>query len=281
MNMNLLRLLKLATYMAPDGDGGGGPGAGGTGGKPADGEGGKPADGEGGGDGDLVEITVGKKKMKVDAGTAALVNALNESHAEQLDALRSQLPKKPAAKKAGGEGEGEGEGGEGKQLSKAKLAKMIFEDPEAFIDHFAESMVGRVTGMYQQTEAQKSFWSEFYKANPKLQKADMLVKAVLSRDWADLENLPASKAREELAKRAKKEMLDLGMKVAEENGEGEGDGEGGKPAAEGGSERGSRGPGAGGGEGGGKGKVLTLTGVLRNRAADRMAKAGGGKQKTG
>lgn len=81
--------------------------------------------------------------------------------------------------------------------------EMLFSNPNEAVkrikDDLRREISGELTRSYQKDQSEKTFWTEFYKENADLKDDDDLVKAILSKNMADLGDLPVKKASERLA----------------------------------------------------------------------------------
>lgn len=141
------------------------------------------------------------------------------------------------------------------------LKTIIFTDPDEAIRRIEAKVTAGVEAKLQVGKAQEQFWSSFYDENPGLKDADIVVRAVMGREYESMKPLTLEKAREHLAEATQKELLKLGIK--REKGKG-------KPVAEGGNEPGPKGTKKDAGE-----RPLTggLSSVLKERAAARREQA--------
>jgi hypothetical protein len=141
------------------------------------------------------------------------------------------------------------------------LEVIIFSDPKEAIRRIKEEVTTSVRGELGVDRARDAFWSAFYDENPGLKDADLVVKAVMGREFESMRPMTTEKAREHLAEATEKELLRLGIQRKKGKG---------KPVGEGSNEPGAKVTKKGEGE-----RPLTggLSAVLRERAAARREQA--------
>lgn len=152
-----------------------------------------------------VEVEIGGVKHKVDPAIAAAMKASADAATEaatkaaeataQLDEVRKKLPKEaPTTAEPGDD-----------------LDTLLFTNPKEALSRVKEEAKAEIRAEYQQSEAQKTFWSNFYEANPDLVGCEMVVRSVSTRDFASLRDLSVEKAAEKIAENAVKELLKMGV----------------------------------------------------------------------
>jgi hypothetical protein len=124
---------------------------------------------------ELVKITMGGREVKVTTDVA-------EAYLEDLRTMQTQQQTREADVAPPPQ--------EAESLSYAEL---MFSDPDAY------------TRM-------KEFWRDFYTENPELRQDDVLVNATLGKNWDQLANIPAAKAREQLAELTQKQLLSIAQR---------------------------------------------------------------------
>jgi hypothetical protein len=182
-------------------------------------------------------------KAAKDAGVAAA--EVEKNLKAQLDEIKAKLPKDPP--QAGDPLDG--------------IDTLLFSDPKKAAQLIKEQAKEEIRAEMGQTNAQTQFWTDFYGAFPELKQDELVVKAIMGRDFADLKPLKVADAIQKLGESTQKYLLDRGVKREPVK---KGD------KTEGGTESGSKGtkkddvskdsPNAGG-----------LTAVLKERQAARRA----------
>lgn len=170
------------------------------------------------------KLTLDGKEFEVPPAVAAALKAAKDAASAagtteadlraQLEAAKKAAPATPAKAAATGE----------------DIETLLFTDPKRAAKMIVDTAVAQVRAEYGVEKAQIGFWNDFYKSNPDLADADLVVKAVMQREMGKLSPMSVEKAAEHLAEASKKELLRLG--VTQKQGKG-----GGKaPVAEGGTE---------------------------------------------
>lgn len=187
------------------------------------------------------------RKAAEDAGVAA--REIEQKLTAQLDELRKQVPAKAPTTPDPSE----------------DVDTKLFTNPKETLNRVKEETKAEMWAAIQQSEAQKVFWTDFYDAFPELKGDDLVVKAVLNRDFADLKPLKVADAIQKLGENTQKYLLERGVKREKVKKGAE---------VEGGTEKGSPGQKKAKGE-----PSLTpansLTAVLKERQQKRRAAAGG------
>lgn len=80
---------------------------------------------------------------------------------------------------------------------------------EAFGEKLTTSIVEKIQGETSKKAKITEFWSEFYSKNKDLKDYDLIVKAVLQRDMAQIGDMKQSEAISELSERVRKEILKI------------------------------------------------------------------------
>lgn len=133
-------------------------------------------------------------KAAKDAGVAA--TEVENRLKAQLDELQKKLPqdKKDAVDPLDG------------------IDTTLFANPKeaarAIIDRAKEELRAEM-GV---SNAQKQFWSDFYEAFPELKADDLVVKAIMGRDYPDLQPLKVADAIKKLGESAQSYLLERGVK---------------------------------------------------------------------
>lgn len=153
---------------------------------------------------DPVEVTLNGKTFKLDADAAAAVkevqDAANKAGAEVAETnrkLAEALTASQPAKKAGD------------APAAPDLGTLMFTDPDKFVQLLTSNILNVVAAQNQQTNAQKEFWTAFYEKNPDLKDADVLVKATMQSEYANLRPLTVEKAIEKLADSVQGQLLKI------------------------------------------------------------------------
>lgn len=150
------------------------------------------------------KVKVGDTELEVDAATAGVITALNKQN-QDLYAYLKGITNTPQTKPA-------------KEDPKDKKEEYdweteLFVNPKDAIKRLRaeikDEVKAEMTQAYNGAESSKQFWAAFYNDHGDLKEHDFYVRAILQRDYAQLENLPASEGAAELAKRVKKELLKL------------------------------------------------------------------------
>lgn len=133
-------------------------------------------------------------KAAKDAGVAA--GEVESRLKAQLDELQKKL--EPAKKQAAG------------RLD--SIDTTLFANPaeaaRAIIDQAKEELRAEL-GV---SNAQKQFWTDFYEAFPELKGDDLVVKAIMGRDYPDLQPLKVADAISKLGESTQKYLLERGIK---------------------------------------------------------------------
>lgn len=226
------------------------------------GTGGKPA-------AQTVELDIGGTKFAVPpAVAAALSDAKAAAEAAgskageiearmkaELEALAAKLPKEQP--KSGGDPNDD-------------LETSLFTNPKEAIERIIATAVQQATnsirGETAITNAQNAFWTNFYEAHPELKGDDLVVKAVMNRDFAELKPLKVADAIKKLGEATQKYLLERGVtrKPAKKGGEIEGGNEPGRRKSD--TDENST-----------RADVPSLTDVLKQRRQDRKAAETGKK----
>lgn len=150
-----------------------------------------------------VKVKVGDTELETDESSAAVINALNKQTTDLYAYLKGITNGQPAAKPAV------------KDDKKADYdwETELFVNPKEALSRLRAEIKAEVkeemTGAYNAAESSKQFWTAFYNDHADLKEHDFYVRAILQRDYAQLENMPASEGATELAKRVKKELLKM------------------------------------------------------------------------
>lgn len=215
-----------------------------------------------------VEVKLGDATFKVDPAVAtALTEARKAAEAAgvaaketeqrltaQLEELRKQVPAKPAAP-AGNEKD---------------IDVLLFSNPKEAAAAIKQEAKDEIRAEMQAREDRAAFWTGFYAAFPELKEDDLVVQAVLSRDFASLKSLQVPEATVKLGESVQKYLLERGIdrKKTKKGGE-----------IEGGTESGVRSPKKGTGEPSLQ-PTTSLTAVLRERQQKRRAASAGAAGQT-
>lgn len=149
-----------------------------------------------------VKVKVGDTELETDESSAAVINALNKQTTDLYAYLKgiTGTPKAPEPKKEDKKADYDWE-------------TELFVNPKEALARLRQEIKAEVkeemTGAYNAAESSKQFWTAFYKDHEELKEHDFYVRAILQRDYAQLENMPASEGATELAKRVKKELLKM------------------------------------------------------------------------
>lgn len=205
-----------------------------------------------------VEVTLGDKTFKVDKDTAAAITAFKTAADKagvdakaQLDALTIQVTKLTPKAAATPAAEG------------PDYETLLFTNPKEAIRLIKAEMRDELNGQLSATNAQQSFWTEFYVQNPDLKDADWLVKSILTREMPRMMKMQVPEAIKDLSDTVKGEILKLSKVKAPKDPKGEVEG-----ANESGRTR-SKVTDAG------KDSPTSITDVLKARKAARRAGANG------
>jgi hypothetical protein len=204
-----------------------------------------------------VVVKIGDKEYKVDPDVAKLLDTERKAAADAKTAAEDAERKAAeAAKKPPVEKPVVPQGDD--------LETILFTDPKVAIQLIKDEVIAGVRADQAVARAQEGFWTSFYEENPGLKDADIVVKAVMGREFEAMKPMPLAKASGHLAEATQKELLRLGIK--REKGKG-------KPVAEGGNEPGAKGT---------KKDVSThqptstgLSGILKERAEQRRQSEAG------
>lgn len=207
---------------------------------------------------EAVEVKLGDKTFKVDKATAEAIAAFKDATEKagvttkaQLDALSAQVTKltpkevvKPAA--------------EG-----TNYETLLFTNPEEAVRRIKAEIREELNGTLAATNAQQSFWTEFYVQNPDLKDADWLVKSILTREMPRMMKMQVPEAIKDLSDTVKGEILKLAkvQPAKDPKGEVEGANESGRTRSK--------------VTDAGKDSPTSITDVLKARKAARRAGASG------
>lgn len=183
-----------------------------------DGDDGRPATKKGAKT-EFEEVEIGGKKYKVEKGG--------------VEALRAQLkPKKPAVsesqeiKKMLDEYTAKLQGGKKKKAVEQDEDEdddtlsddRLFTDTKGWMKDFKKSLskdiLAAVSGAYTQDQSHKEFWGDFYRTNSDLKDYDFIVKAVMSKNAAELSPMSTEEGSDRLAELAREQLLNIAKKVS-------------------------------------------------------------------
>jgi len=140
----------------------------------------------------LVAVNVGGQTLELPADQAALIQADQAASQDRYDALQVATPPEPSDRS---------------QDDMVPLEDLLFTDPKAALAQLTQQITQTVRGEYQQDQASKQFWNDFYIENPDLREEDHLVQAVLNRELGTLENMRGKTGRDKLAELTKGDIL--------------------------------------------------------------------------
>lgn len=166
------------------------------------------------------EVEIGGKKYKVEKGGA--------------EALKAQLkPKKPAvsesqqikqmldeytAKLQGGKKKKAAEPDDDDDDDEGLSDDRLFTDTKGWMKDFKKSLskdiLAAISGAYTQDQSQKEFWGDFYRTNSDLKDYDFIVKAVMSKNAAELSPMSTEEGSDRLAELAREQLLNIAKKVS-------------------------------------------------------------------
>lgn len=213
-----------------------------------------------------VEVKFGSTTLKVSKDIATVLQAVQaetERSNSEIRAANAALEAKVTAlTKPKGDGNAQG--------PLAGIDVEMFTDPSTaarkIVDTAVAEAVTKLTTAYTADRNQAAFWTEFYSKHPELKDHDFYVQAVLNREYESLKTSKVPDVINKLAETVKGDILKL-----QRGGKGKGDGE----EIEGGTESGQRGSNTGSERSlTGKDKPVSLTDVLKQRAAARAKGAG-------
>ena len=157
---------------------------------------------------DTRAIKVGDQEYTVPSAMADAFEAQSAAYAAQLEEVRG-LVSKPAPQSVPKPDEPAEPDWEG----------MLFDDPGKFVKEFGESIrkgvMTEVSQAYAQDQGQRDLWNDFYTKNDDLKQFDWIVQASFSRHYSDLADMKTSVAMDELAKRARQDILAVAQSFSE------------------------------------------------------------------
>lgn len=151
------------------------------------------------------EVTIDGKKYVVDASLAEAMEKQETKRKAQLDAERE------AAAKAN-RNQGQQHEHKDSAADDEDDASELFSDPKGYLakakERLTREIMGEIDAKAQLKEARTKFWSRFYEINDDI-KTDhqLIVDAVMNRDYEELIALPVGEQFTELGERARKELL--------------------------------------------------------------------------
>lgn len=206
-----------------------------------------------------VEVKLGDKTFKVDKATAEAITAFKtaadkagvdaKAQLETLSAQVAKLTPKPAAAAV---------------TDGPDYETLLFTNPKEAVRLIKAEMRDELNGQLASTNAQQSFWTEFYAQNPDLKESDWLVKSILNREMPRMMKMQVPEAIKDLSETVKGEILKLSKVKTEKDpkGEVEGANESGKGRSKVVADAGKDSP-------------TSLTDVLKGRRAARRAGTSG------
>lgn len=212
---------------------------------------------------DVAEVTIGGKKYTVPAAVAAAYESTSQV-SSKLDRLEREVsnlrqpPKEPTKKPAAEEDDEFGDVDlDTLFLTDAKKAARIISD------RAAAKARKDLTSAYQADQNMQAFWNDFYASNPDLAKHKRLVTGVMNEHWAELKDLRNDDAAAKMADLTRKEIMSIartaGFTKAPQNN---------RTRSESGQSNSGGNPSD---DGDGEEKVLSLSQILKNRAAARRS----------
>lgn len=149
------------------------------------------------------EVTINGKKYVVDKAMAEALEAESAKQREILEAARE------AARKAAPRDNKP----ESTKKPEEDDADLLFTDPSAFKRKLREEIETDLRGEYEREKQREAFWDRFYKVNDDLKKDhQILVEAVMNRDYQELVTLPVGDQFTKLGDRVRDELLRLAGK---------------------------------------------------------------------
>lgn len=89
---------------------------------------------------------------------------------------------------------------------------LLFSNPKEAARKLLDQAKAELRAEMGVTDAQKQFWSDFYDAYPELKGDDLVVKAIMGRDFADLKPLKLEEAIKKLGESTEEYLLERGVK---------------------------------------------------------------------
>lgn len=214
-----------------------------------------------------VELDLGGVKVKVAPSVAAALETANKAAreaGESAAALREQYNALAAKLDAVAKPT---------QKQQDELAVLFFTEPEVAIAKLEERIMEKFAAATAKTEAQREFWTEFYRANKDLEEHDGYVRYVFQRDFDSMKKsgLTVADAIKKVGETVKGEIVKIrGTRQAP-----------GKPVAEGKSDAGNQQSGSESNANvSGDSPNIGLTGsILAERKAARQAAKQPGRKK--
>jgi hypothetical protein len=179
----------------------------------------------------IAEIDVGGQKFVVDPALAAALKKTQRQEEDRYSVLQTNLQKLQDEVRQ----KGSPVPSEAPKDELMGNTDLLFSNPEAFLAKFQERIETKVktelTTEYQRAEGRKQFWDTFYKTNDDIKReSQLLVDAVMNRDYEELAALPVGRQFEALGEKVREEMLKIvGKKKSDDSQSGP------KPRLEGGS----------------------------------------------
>jgi hypothetical protein len=178
-----------------------------------------------------VEIELDGKKLSVQPEVAAALKVAKDAAAAagvaakevetrlnaQLEELRKKLPGTPAAT----------------PNPEDDLDTLLFTNPKEAAKRIKEEAKAEIRAEIGVTTAQTNFWTDFYGEFPELKDDDLVVKAIMNRDYEDLRPLKVPEAIKKLGESAQKYLMDRGVERKKQKKD---------PGTEGGNQPSARGP---------------------------------------
>lgn len=166
------------------------------------------------------KVKIGGEEFEMDPKIAQALNGLMSNMQNEIAALKAAQAPAPAAKPAAKD-------------DAYDFSTGLFTEPDVALAKLEEKIKAEIRAEYQQEKSQADFWTTFYADNKELKGMEMLVDAVLNKNYHRLKDMPALESMKELAKLTKETALKLGIKREKAD---EGDDNGGdRTAIEGGS----------------------------------------------
>lgn len=151
---------------------------------------------------EMVEVTLGEQKHQVPAAIAAALEAakLSGTNVQALEGKVAELTNqiaamaKPSVKKAE----------DGYEV-------LLFTNPDAAIAKLTEEITAKVRSEVNATNAQRDFWTEFYRLNSELREYEGYVQYVFARDKDKhaAAKLTVGEAISKIAESSKSELLKM------------------------------------------------------------------------
>lgn len=145
------------------------------------------------------KLKIGDEEFDMDPNLAKALTGLMANMQAEMSALKAVQAPAPAPAPA-------------PKNDEYDFATGLFTEPEVALAKLEEKIKGELRAEYAQEKNQAEFWNLFYTENKELKGMEVLVDAVLQKNFAKLKDKPAIEAAKELARLTKEQALKLGIK---------------------------------------------------------------------